>query len=107
MSWAPIPGSGSSNADLPDLPGERGRYLLYLGRPIIDDGPRWVHFSWRGEAFVLRDFACGRMRKGDPKLTATDIWRSAKRRIQCSGEYFHPSTDVDWWTKTLKKLDAE
>lgn len=104
MKWKPLQRSGNTNADLPELPGERGRYLLFLGTPFIDDGPRWVHFSWRGESFAIRDFLRGRMSRQEAGATATDVWRAAVKRLPGKDKYYHSVDDVDWWVKELKKL---
>jgi hypothetical protein len=104
MRWKPLRGAPSG------LPGERGRYLLVLGPPLIEDGPRWVHFSWRGESFCIRDFIGGRKTRhsyqGDtePRLTAAEIWRQATKVKRATGDLFHKANDLDWWTETLKSL---
>jgi hypothetical protein len=106
MPWKPLRGGKRflNLTELPDLPGERGRFLLLLGGPIVEDGPRWVHFSWRGESFAVRDYLKGRMMRQEKGLTATDVWRAAKKRLPATGIYFHPAGDVEWWTDALKKL---
>ena len=53
------------------LPRQRGRFLLELGEPMVPDGPKWFHFSWRGESFCLRDFLRGEERRQRPGETAT------------------------------------
>ena len=103
MSWTPIKG-GKSSGSPGELPGERGRYLLYLGTPLLPDGPRWVHFSWRGESFCIRDFLKGMERRQEPGLTASDVWRTAQQRKPATGEYFHPVEDVEWWRSALAEL---
>jgi hypothetical protein len=104
MVWKPIRGGAKVKPDLPELPGERGRFLLLLGAPILEDGPRWVHFSWRGESFAIRDYLKGRMRRQEPGITASEVWLAATKRIPATGIYYHPADDVDWWVEVLKKL---
>lgn len=103
MSWKPL--RGSSKATTPGgLPGQRGRYLIYLGPPLLHDGPRWCTFVYRGESFCIRDYLGGQELRQEPGLTASDIWRTAIKKIPATGEYFHPADDVDWWTEALMKL---
>jgi predicted DNA-binding protein len=91
-------------ADSIPLPTTRGRYLLFVGDPILRDGPRWVHFSWRGDSFCLRDFATGDIRRQDRSLSAADVWRVAQKRIPATGEFFHPVGDWEWWKAALERL---
>lgn len=108
MAWTPIRGgSKPGNADLPELPADRGRYLLLLGSPLIDEGPRWVHFSWRGESFAIRDYLKGRMMCQEPGLTASNVWDAALKKIPATGDYYHPCEDTNWWTESLKKLPVK
>ena len=102
MSWKPIRGKTTPGTGA--LPGERGRYLLFLGPPIVPGGPRWVHFSWRGANFCICDFIEGQERRQEPGLTASDVWRAAIKRLPAIDEYFHRADDIDWWTDTLKRL---
>ena len=104
MKWTPLRGSDNSDAAIPDLPAERGRYLLYLGQPFIEDGPRWVHFSWLRESFAIRDYLAGRMTRQDADTTASDVWRAATKRIPAINDYYHSVDDVPWWTEALKEL---
>lgn len=94
-------------ADNVPLPTTRGRYLLYVGDPILRDGPRWVHFSWRGDSFCLRDFATGDIRRQDRSLSAADVWRFAEKRIPATGEFFHPVGDWEWWKIAIEKLSRQ
>jgi hypothetical protein len=105
MPWTPIRGSSKPGySDLPELPGDRGRYLLLLGAPLIDDGPRWIHLSWRGESFAIRVFIKGRMMRQEAGLTASDVWQAALKKLRAIGQYYRPADDADWWTDALKKL---
>lgn len=104
MKWKPLQQSTSTHADLPALPGERGRYLLFLSKPFIEDEARWVHFSWRGESYAIRDFIRGRMSRQEPGITATDIWNAALKRLPAKDKYYRSVSDIDWWMKALKDL---
>jgi hypothetical protein len=105
MNWVPLPGAKNANADLPALPGKRGRFLLYLAEPILEDGHRWVHFSWVGESFAIRDYLKGRMMRQESGLTASAIWLAARKRLPATGAYYHSASDIDWWIKELKRLE--
>jgi hypothetical protein len=117
MAWKRIPGwrggdGGGRGGDgergsSSDLPSNKGRYLLCLGKPIVPDGPKWVHFSWLGEAFCLRDFLGGMERRQERGLTATDVWRAARKRLPATKEYHVPVTDVDRWMELLEQLSEE
>jgi len=89
-----------------DLPTTRGRYLIFVGEPILPDGPRWAHFSWRGESFCVRDFLRGRILRDDRTVKAADVWRAALRRKPAVGEYFHQIGDWEWWRGKLEELEA-
>src|ERR1043165_987484 len=97
MTWKPIGGGGggSGGGSSNNLPANKGSYLLCLGKPIIPDGTKWVHFSWLGESFCIRDFLSGRERRQEPGLTATDVWRAARKRTPATGIYRVPVTNVD------------
>jgi hypothetical protein len=105
MPWIPLQGSKRSDADLPDLPAKRGRFLLLLGEPFLNS-PRWCHFSWVEASFAIRDYLKGRMMRQEEGITASDVWRAAKKRIPATGHYYHTANDVEWWVKELKKLEG-
>ena len=100
--WKPMR-MESSEGDS-SLPGARGRYLLWLESPLISGPPHWVHFSWMEESFCLRDYINGVQRRQDPSTNATQVWRSAKSRICCRGEYYKPVEDFEFWRRTLEEL---
>ena len=82
--------------------------MLFLGAPFIEDGPRWVHFSWRGDSFCIRDFIKGRMARQDEDSTADAVWRAAMKTKAATGEYYRSVAkpeDIEWWTKELKRLE--
>ena len=102
MAWKPLRGAAPLGSN--GLPGERGRYLIFLGAPLVKNGPKWVHFSWRGDSFCIRDYLGGQEMRQEPGLVASDVWRAAIEKQHATGEYFHPHADVVWWTEALKKL---
>lgn len=102
MAWKPLRGASPSSPN--GLPGERGRYLIFLGPPLIEGGPRWVHFSWRGESFCIRDYIGGQEMRQEPGLGASDIWRQAIKKKPATGEFFRPADDVAWWTEAIKRV---
>jgi hypothetical protein len=89
------------------LPTTRGRYLLFIGEPVIQGEPRWVHFSWRDSSFCLRDFLRGGIRRHDATIQAVDVWRAALKRKPADGRYFHQVGDWEWWKTALEELSAE
>ena len=93
-----------SSAKDSNLPGSRGRYLLWLEPPLISGRPRWVHFSWMEESFCIRDYINGMERRQDPTINATQVWRSAKHRIPCRGELYKPVEEFDFWKRKLEEL---
>ena len=102
-SWKPMRAESSDQEDS-KMPGKRGRYLLWLEPPIISGRGRWVHFSWWEESFCIRDFISGMQRRQDSHTTATQIWKSAKRRIPCVGDLFHKIGDFEFWKRKLEDL---
>jgi len=116
--WVPLrtesAGSGKENDLAPPLPGRRGRYLLYLGPPVIkpiDGRGRYIHFSWAESrsgqiSYAVRDFIGGMERREGDDLTAEQIWRRALDRIPAVGDYYRPYTEGKFWRETLEKLTA-
>ena len=109
MAWKQLGGGGGGGGPVSTstLPGNRGSYLLCLEEPIVPDGPKWVHFSWLGESFCIRDFLAGRERREEPGLTATDVWRAARRHLAARGQYRVPVTSVDQWRELLEQLSED
>jgi len=91
----------------PELPTTRGRYLILVGEPILSDGPRWAHFSWRGDSFCVRDFLRGRILRDDRTIKAADVWRAALRRKPANGDYFRRVGDWEWWRGKLEELSQQ
>jgi len=85
--------------------------LILLGAPWVEGKPRWVHFSFRGESFVVRDYTADRELRGQEKVAdgpkASDVWRSVIKNIPAVGEFFHPADDVAWWKDAIAKLKTE
>jgi hypothetical protein len=94
MSWQNmrIPG-GQANS----LPGERGRYLIWLEPPLVEGEGHFVHFSWKAESFSIRDYIQGLERREAEGLTATGIWNAASKRIPCKGELYVPVENFEFW----------
>jgi len=108
MTWQPLRGSKTNSPN--GLPGQRGRYLILLGPPWIEGQPRWVHFSFRGESFVLRDYTEDRELRGQEKtggVKASDVWRAVIKNIPAVGDYFHPADDIAWWKEAIARLKTE
>src|SRR5437899_12601555 len=101
MSWEKmkIPGrSGNS------LPGDRGRYLLWLEPPLIEEDGHYVHFSWMGESYRVRDYIREQQTRGLRDLTVLDVWNAAKDRRPCTGELHVPIENYEFWMKKLTEL---
>jgi hypothetical protein len=103
MTWQKmrIPG-GDGPKD--GLPGERGRYLLWLDPPYVEGQGHFVHFSWKCESFCIRDYVQHLERRQTPELSATQIWQSASERIPCKGEFYRPVDNFEFWTQKLTEL---
>jgi hypothetical protein len=114
----PKPLKPSSSPGEDDLPGERGRYLLWFGPPTVSGEPHWVHFSWLGQiSFCLRDYIEDievrveerNWKKGDP--TALQMWRATPHRIQCNrrspyGDLAVKYDNVDFWKNKLPGIPS-
>lgn len=109
--WIPLRTRSTATGEAaPPLPGRRGRYLLYLGPPAIkaiNGKGRYVHFSWRDGAFVLRDYIAGVERREGPDMTVDLVWRRALDRIPATGKYFVPHSDATFWKVELEQLTEE
>jgi hypothetical protein len=86
------------------LPGDRGRYLLWLDPPHVQGEGHWVHFSWMEGSFCIRDFIKQCERRQEPGLTSTNIWAAASDRIPCKGELYVPVENFEFWVKKLNEL---
>jgi hypothetical protein len=47
------------------------------------------------------------MMRQEEGITASDVWRAAKKRISAIDHYYHSAEDVAWWVKELKKLQGQ
>lgn len=105
MTWTPIRGENPRSSQ---LPAKRGRYLIRVGKPLLDETkPRWLHFSWLDESFCIRDFVMGRERRQEAGLTASDVWRMAIDRQPATGRYYFPVERTEEWAKALRELDEQ
>ncbi len=109
--WKPLrtesAGTGTEEDNAPPLPGKRGRYLLYLGPPIIraiEGRGRFVHFSWSGESYCIRDFIAGVERREGTDFTVEQVWRRATDRIPATGDYYRPHSEGKFWRETLDDM---
>jgi len=102
MSWKKmrIPGIGPGNS----LPGDRGRYLLWLQPPLVETEGHYVHFSWKEGSFCIRDYMQQSERRQAPGCTAINIWEAASDRIPCKGELYVPVENFEFWTEKLTEL---
>jgi hypothetical protein len=86
------------------LPGVRGVFAVLLEPPLVSRAPHFVHLSWLGESYVIRDFVEGVERKQADDLALVDIWRSAKVRIPCKGLLRRSIEDQSFWKDELQRL---
>lgn len=86
------------------LPGVRGVYAVLLAPPLVQRAAHFVHLSWRGESYVIRDFLEGVGRKQGDGLALVEIWRAARVRIPCSGRLPRSIEDRDFWKEELQRL---
>jgi hypothetical protein len=95
------------------FPGGRGSVVLFLPVPIVATGTRfkkgrYVHFSWDGESFRIRDFIEMTEAMQSKDVTATDIWNKAVgERKKCTGDLRKSVSDGDFWVQTLERLTQE
>jgi Protein of unknown function (DUF2442) len=103
------------------ITGERGRYVLLVGPPLVPS-PRYVHFSWGGRAgplsFKLRDYIGGILfqhpgatpqpeddfRIVECPMGRDEVWAAAQRHIPARGELLHKVRDFPWWRKKLTEM---
>src|SRR5690242_83886 len=104
MTWQKmrIPGSGEGQAE--SLPGDRGRYLLWLEPPWVEGDGHYVHFSWKEDSFCIRDYIRQVERRQDQDSTALDIWKAAVDRIPAKGELYVPVENFQFWTAKMIEL---
>src|SRR5664280_2675010 len=102
MTWQSmrIPGGGQGNS----LPGDRGRYLLFLEPPLVEGAGHYVHFSWKDESFCIRDYMQHLERRQGPGVSPLDIWGAAQDRIPCKGELYVPVENFEFWVKKTTDL---
>jgi hypothetical protein len=86
------------------LPGDRGRYLLWLEPPVVEGAGHFVHFSWKEEAFCIRDYLHQIELRQYRGATALDIWKAASERIPAKGELYIPVDNFEFWTAKLGEL---
>jgi hypothetical protein len=110
--WGPLrtasAGTGKEE-DAPPLPGKKGRYILYLGSGIIEPFSgmgRYVHVSWSGASYCIRDYVAGVERREGNDLTIEQIWKRALDRIPATGELYVPYKDGKFWKEKLGMLTA-
>ena len=95
------------------VPRQRGVYLLLIGPPLLPS-PRFVHFSWSGQSFKVRDFIGNTVFErqvvsparadspptGDSGVSRDEMWTAALVRVPARGELFHTSQDSTWWRES-------
>jgi hypothetical protein len=87
--------------------GDRGVFAILVEPPIVEGPPHFVHLSWQGESYVLRDYLKGVSRKQGKDLDLASLWRSARVRIPCKGRLRRSIEDHAFWEAELQKLTDE
>jgi len=87
-----------------EIIGERGRYLLLLDPPLVNGQRHWIHFSWRNNKCILRDYIRAEYRDD---LNPQDVWSAAIKRIPCTGKYYKSYIFDEFWIEELTKLAIE
>jgi hypothetical protein len=105
INWMPLSlkrGRVGRDKKPDELPGKRGIRLIFLPDLI---GDRYVHFSWLGEAFCVRDYLGGREFRQAQGLTASDIWRMHQGPVFSAEK--HSYEDADFWKEQLRRVTDE
>lgn len=89
------------------LPGVRGVFAVLLEPPVVEGPRHFVHLSWQGEGYVLRDFLQGVERKQGDDLPLAELWRAAKVRVPCKGRLRRSVDDYAFWRDELRRLTDE
>jgi hypothetical protein len=89
------------------LPGARGVFAVLLEPPIVNGTRHFVHLSWQGQNYVLRDYLHGVARKQGDELSLDQVWKAAKVRIPCKGRLRRTVDDHAFWRETLRRLTDE
>jgi len=112
-------GLSSEEAASETITRQRGIYLLLVGPPLVPSR-RFVHFSWLGESFKLRDYIGGTViqhsapllrpgedsEAGEGPISRYEIWSAAEVRIPARGELFHRADDSTWWKAKLTEMTS-
>jgi hypothetical protein len=86
------------------IPGERGVFVVLLEPPIVEGPRHFVHLSWQGEHYVLRDYLNNLSRKQGDDLPLAALWRAARERIACKGRLRRSVDDHKFWEEELRRL---
>ena len=89
------------------LPPKRGIFVVQLEPPIVLGSGHFVHLSWRGGDYILRDFLHEVERRQGDDLLLEAIWNAAKVRIPCKGRLRHVVGDHVFWRDELRRLTDE
>ncbi|HEV7222933.1 MAG TPA: hypothetical protein VGN42_09555 [Pirellulales bacterium] len=95
------------------FPGGRGSMVLFLPVPFLAPAGRYkkgrfVHFSWDGDSFRIRDFIEMAEAMQSKDVTAADIWNKAiGERHKCTSALRRSVTDSQFWTDALERMTRE
>ena len=102
INWKPLGGRSSGGSESPHrLPGQRGVRMIYVPDLVPN---RYIHFSWRGDSFCIRDYLGDREMRQSPGMNALDIWKMHKGPVF---SHHHSSEDTDFWKKRLREITDE
>jgi len=101
-TWKPLGGrTASSNVSSDMLPGARGSRQIYIPSLVSN---RYVHFSWLGDSFCIRDYLGDREMRQSPGVTAIEIWKKKQGTVYA---FKHDVKDIDFWKAKLREITEE
>ena len=94
-----------------------GVRLLWVTPPLVET-PRFVHFSWAGNSFKIRDYIAGHLQQNRGATPQPEegfevsvcwqdrdsVWASAELRLPSRAELFHVAADFGWWQTKLELM---
>jgi hypothetical protein len=94
------------------LPKQRGSAVVFFDSdtvPPLQRYPRgyFLHFSWDGQSFRLRNFLAGQTAAQDANTTAVEVYEAGQFHRLCIGDLYVPYTNADFWKQTLAKMTEE
>lgn len=110
--------NGTGATGIPAISGTNGSYVLWLNPPFVQT-PRFVHFSFSGTAFKIRDYLSGQMQfqpggqqQREPgfnvylecECNRDEVWQQANLWIPALDDLRKSVSDVEWWSNKLGEM---